>query len=294
MTGWTVTSDGLRRGSDWAPREAVLGFRERYGRWSGRAWVEVVGPGWTLPLDAGWAPLRSALRSAYPDRPFVSDWRSGWFPGMVWGGPVDRVTAFAAPLALACAGAAAAQTPALGLAAGALALWALARLRDRVGVFRGGVRVGPVWAPLVDWTEVRAVRAVRQGAQARVTVDAAGGSASACIPAALVPALRARVLRLGGVVVLDGGGDPLDDAYRRVQAAAAVAPWGLLAGATAVAPFTDQPAWTWTNALLASSGAALLGQAVEARATGWGLGGVFWMTLLHGLVLAALAVGLSP
>ena len=290
MTPWTVAPDGLRRGSDWAPREAVLGFRERYGRWTGRAWVEVVGPGWTRPLDADWAPLRAALRAAFPDRPFVSDWRSGWFPAMVWGGPVDRRTAVAAPLALGCAGAAATQSPVLGLATGAIALWALARMRDRVGAFRGGMRVGPVWAPLVDWTEVRAVRAVVSGGQALVTVDAVRGSASARMPAALVPALRARVLRLGGLVVSDAAEDPLDAAYRRLQAAAVAAPWGLLVGATVTAPLTAHPSGTWAVALLGASAAALLGQAVEARATGWGFGGVVWMTLLHGLVIAALAV----
>jgi len=36
---------------------------------------------------------------------------------------------------------------------------------------------------------------------------------------------------------------------------------------------------------------AMLSAAIEARATGWGFGGVFWFTGVYGVVLAAVAVG---
>ena len=70
-------------------------------------------------------------------------------------------------------------------------------------------------------------------------------------------------------------------------------PWGVLV-ATGVAVAMSPTPWTTCVAgLMTMAAMALLGAAVEARATGWGAGGVLWMTLAYGLVLVAVGLGLG-
>ncbi|MBT3222382.1 MAG: hypothetical protein HN348_25190, partial [Proteobacteria bacterium] len=150
--------DSLRWGDLVVPFAEVRGFHERFNTWTGRAHTEVVGPGWKLPIGEGYGPNRSRLRQWFPDAPFKSEWADGRFPAMALGVPSSTLmlvgVVFAAIMSVFVAAT-------IGFAAGGLvvlaALWPLVRFRDAVVVKRGGVRVGPVWAPTIGWHEIKGI-----------------------------------------------------------------------------------------------------------------------------------------
>lgn len=282
--------DDLIWGGRTAPLDAVEGFTERFDPWTGRAWLHVRGPGWRVPIEAGYGRTRAMLRDAFPDRPFDADWDDGRFPACPGGLPVDLATAGAAGVALVAACTAAWW---MGAAAGAAvvvaASWPLARLRDAVVVRRAGFRAGPAWAPLVPWHELSAVCWRREGRRARVWARGARGGGSATIPVALLPALRARVRRLGALAVTEASPD-LDDRYARWLDAASGAPWGLLLATIALAMAAHEPWPVLAGGFLVVAGASAVAAAIEARATGWGAGAVLWSTAVYATVLALVAM----
>lgn len=276
-----------------APAATVVGFHERFGRFSGRAWLEVRGPGWRVPIGPGYGPVRVALRGAFPDQPFTSDWMHGRFPSLPGGiapGLVFASCATAVLIAVAVVG--------VGVGGGAAALvaaasiWPLGRLRDAVVVGARGVRAGPPWAPRVPWYQIDSAH-VRSGpVRSEVWIHTHVGVMGASVPTVLVPALRARMWRLGGLNLVEGG-DRVDAKYGAWRAPAAGTPWGLLLGTAFAAPFTPTPWTTLVAGLLATAATALLGAAVEARAGGWGTGAVLGFTAVYAVVLAALAIGMA-
>ncbi len=270
-----------------APVRSVTGFAERYGTWTGRAWLEVLGPRWRVPIDRGYSEVRCTLRAELPDRPWVSDWSEGRFPAAPWGLPSDPLTVLAVTVvAISAIGVAAVAGP---WGAGAVVLgasWPLVRLRDGVRVHRLGVRVGPVWAGRVGWHDIERVHLVSgRGRGVVVVVHSRFGMAGATVPAILVPALRARMRRLGGLDLLQGPGDRLDTRYARLRALAVGAPWGVGLTTCAGVWFTPRPWDALAVGLGVTAAVALLGAAIQARATGWGAGAVLWLTVLYGALL---------
>lgn len=266
----------------------VHGFVERYSAWTGYAWLEVRGtPSRTLRIAKGYGELRTALRSEHPHLPFDSEWSDGHYPAAPFGlplGPV-AVAGWAVGGGL-CVLAAGLVGTAGAMGAFLVSVWPLVRLTDAVTATSHGLRVGPPWAPLVPWHEVLEVRI--QGY--RVWVRAVRGGASAPMPRSLVPALRARLRRIGALQLVDGGPDT-NMRYAVWRQVAPAIPWGVMAGTLAAAWLTPDPWRTVAVGLLVVAGTALLGAVIEARGSGWGGGGVFWLTLLHALLLGLLAVG---
>jgi hypothetical protein len=279
----------------WSGREAdsgaVTGFSEHFDRWSGRAWLVVHGPEWRVPIAEGYGPVRASLRESFSDRPWVADWMDGRFPASPAGLPPDLAFALGtAVLAIGVAAAVATIGPAGAALVGFAGALPVARLRDGVNVHKEGLRIGPAWAPLLAWHEVDGL-CVRQDGN-RVRVWARGGSAVVRIPAVLLPALKARVRRLGGLE-LEATSEGLDERYDRWRAPATSIPWGVLSGSVLAAFLSPRPWTALTAGLLATAGTALLGATVEARATGWGSGAVLWATGAYAVVLAALALGVG-
>ena len=109
--------------------------------------------------------------------------------------------------------------------------WLVARWLDGVEVTARGVRVGPPWALIVPWHAVRGLGFVRVNRAVEVWVATDRGVATTgTVPPVLVPAVRARIRRLGGLALTEGTGGPggvLDLRYARWQPAAAGIPWGV-------------------------------------------------------------------
>lgn len=274
--------------------EQVHALIERYDPWTGRAWLEVRGTApRRIPIGPGYAARRAALRRAWPDRPVDADWSDGrfWASPLGWP-PYPVVVGGWLVAALAVAGGAAVAGGTGAAAVAVAAAWPLVRLLDAVHVGRRGVRVGPPWALVVPWHDVQDVGLHRIGRSVHVWVRTRTGAASGTVPPVLVPAVKARIRRLGGLAPTAGDGG-LDVRYARWRAAANGLPWGVLAASVAAAFVVADP-WPVLGAgLLVVAGLALLGAAVEARAGGWGTGAVLWLALLYAVVLAALSIGSS-
>lgn len=266
--------------------EVVYGFRERYDPWTGRAWLEIRGPRprW-VRIAPGYAEIRQNLRLTWPDRPFDAEWADGRFP------PAPRGLPPALALTLGTL-AVIGGTVAAGLAVGPVAsvavalagAWPLVRALDGVEVTARGIRVGPPWALITPWHAVQRLGLDQRGPTATVWLIGARGGASGTVPAVLVPAVRARIRRLAGLELEVGEGGA-DRRYAGWRAAASGIPWGVGLATLAAAPFTAAPFGVLAAGGVVVAGLALLGAAVEARATGWGTGGVLWLTLLYALVL---------
>jgi len=285
-----ITAASVRVGSRTVPLAEVRSLRERYGRWSGRAWLALGPVGARVPFGPSYGAHRARLRALIGDRRFESDWMDGRFPGLPGGLPPDLALALATGLfALIALAAASTFGAVVGLGIALLAAWPLGRLRDGWVVRPEGIRGGPPWAALVPWYDVASIHVRIGRRRALIWTRGRGGGHSASLPLVLLPALRARVRRLGGLDLIEG--EPgLDDRYLRWRAPALGMPWGLGAGTLLAAPFTETP-WTFVVAGAAAMAAtALLGAMVTLRAGGWGSGGVLAGTLLYALFLAIAAV----
>ena len=281
----------LRWGERSASALSVEGFREHFSTFTGRAWMSVEGPGWRVPIGEGYGQIRADLRRWFPDRPFTADWADGRFPSARFGLPCDLLLWTGGGVILASSMVLSGWVgPVAGATCLAAGIWPLARLRDAIVVRDTGIRIGPSWAPTVPWCAVEGVTVIASKRTAQVWVDTDRGTEGATLPTALVPALRARVWRLGGVD-LDPRSDPVDMRYGRWQGPATAAPWGVLLGTSIGACFVDRPWQVLIGGLLVMAALAMLAAAVEARSTGWGAGGVFWFTGVYATVLLSLVVG---
>ncbi len=270
----------------------VHGFVERFNPWTGRAWLQVLGPGrqW-VRISSGYGAARRSLRNQYPDRPFTSEWSDGQFPPAP--GRLPPHVAIAAGWLAASAFVVAAAVAGGGwaaLAAGVAAGWPLLRLLDSVRAGRRGLRLGPPWAAVVPWHEVERIVVEPRGRSTRVWARTLRGGSLGRIPTVLLPALRARVRRLSGLAVVEQGPD-LDDTYAVWRQVAFAIPWGILAASSGGAWLTPWPWEVFGVGLLLVGGTSVLAAAVEARASGWGTGGVIWLSVLYALILAILSLG---
>ncbi len=272
--------------------DAVHTLVERYSPVTGRAWLEVRGePRRVVPVGPGYAAERARWKATAPDRPWDADWSDGTF----WPSPLGLPLV---PVAVGAALAAAGLAVLAGLLAGPTAVpavvvalaWPLARLFDGVSVTARGIRVGSLLALRVPWHEVEAVGLFARGRERVLWVRGRHGAASATVPPVLVPAVRARIRRLGGLVVAEGDGG-LDLRYATWRAPALGLPWGVLLGSAVALPFAADPFRVAATAFLVVTGLGALGASVEARATGWGTGAVGWLTAVYAVVLAALSLG---
>ena len=267
------------------PLESVTSLVERFEPWTGRAWLQVCGPDWQVPIDQHYGANRRNLRLWCSSLPFRSDWSDGDFPSAPGGLPPALAT-----LAVICGFTSSAAALAVTehswsagvlLAVGALVL---ARVRDRARVSRSGLRIGPAWAPMLLWSEIEAVEWQRHGRTVHVWARSPYGSAAATLPLVLLPALVARIARVGRVPVREA--IPSSGArYERWLAPATGAPWGVLLGAALITPMAPTPWLPLFLGLTIAGGLAMLGAAIHARATGWGMGAVFWLMLLYSCLL---------
>jgi hypothetical protein len=185
---------------------------------------------------------------------------------------------------------------ALGIEAALLlvlaAVWPFGHLRSQLVVQKRGVKAGAAWTWLVAWHEIEAVRVSRGRMTTTIGIRAKHGGDQSTIPSALLPAVRARVWRLGGLEVEDVK-NQLDDRYLRWLQPARGIPWGILL-VSAIGVWVHESPWTLlTLGIMVAAATALLGAAVQARATGWGGGGVLALVALYGLGLFALSMGMG-
>ena len=276
--------------------DAAWGFVERFDGWTGRGWLQIRGPQprW-VRMDAGYTATRRWLRSRFPDRPFTSEWAlDGRFPTAPLGGPAHLIHAIGwavvvAALSVACWLGGAGSAAVVGVGGG----WLLVRMLDGVAVHRRGLAVGPPWVAVIPWHDVLEVVVEPRRRHLRVWAHTVHGAWSGTVPAVLLPALRARVRRLSGLQVRDNL-EPTTLRYAAWRSAARSLPVGALL-VVVVAPWTAPDPWAVIAAgLPVVAGLTLLGAAVHARATGWGMGAVLWMIALYTLVSAlwVAAVGL--
>jgi hypothetical protein len=267
------------------------GFVERYSSWTGRAWLEVDGPGLRVEAGPGYREARRRWREEWPHCPWAAEWGDGTFEPAPVGRPLYPVLLAALALAVAATSAAGvALGPAAAVATAGAVAWPLLRLVDHASVTASGIRLGPAWATRVAWPDVERVGLHVTAGRARLWAVTRFGGAVVDVPPALAPAVRARVRRLAGVTPEVGDG-ALDLRYARWRAAAAGIPAGVAAGALAAAPLAPDPFRVLFVAALVVTALGALEGAVTARATRWGAGAVAWSTLSFAVVLAALAIG---
>ena len=258
MSDLSLQDGTLQWGAQSAPVDQIQGFAERYGPWTGRAWLEVRGPGWRIPFDSAYARRRRDLRRWFPDRPFASDWMDGRFPSAPVLGPAGGRHSRARSSSLS---ASQQRSPHSSAGSRACSWWRspcgpLGRLRDRLHVSKGGLRAGPAWSTQVDWFDVKEVRVHRGprrswGLRARRGGGGVGADGVAAGAARATEAARWAGAGRGGA---GAGVTPICAGGLRSWACRG----GVAAGALAVAFFTPTP-WTWLAVgALTMMGATLL------------------------------------
>jgi hypothetical protein len=267
----------------------VRGFHERFDPWRARVWLEVAGPGWSVPIDEGYADLRRSLRTRFRDRPYTADWsREGAFPALVLGGaPAPWFVAACVVVLATVVAAGVGLGPWAGVIAALAWAWPLGRVRPAIVVSPTGLRLGPAWVAEVPWHEIEAVRVTVSGRAVRLRAVTPHGVAHARVPRATWPACRARLRRLGGLVPEEVEVDT-DERYAAWRAWAVGLPWGVLAGVLIGGALAPSPFLVWAWGGLAAAGLGFVGAAVEARLQGWRAGGIVWMTAAYALLLAGL------
>ena len=289
--GTLFWSDGATGGSVQTDTAHITGFIERFGRWTGRSWLEVVGPGWRVPIDESYGRSRAQLRDWFSTHPFTSEWSDGRFPPAPFGWPPYLALGIgfgAVTLSIAVLGWLAPPV----VIAPLLVVWPLLHLHDSVEVRESGLRIGSAWASAFAWHEVEALCIERRGRFARIWMRSRRGYGQATLPIALLPALRARLRRIAALELTETTPE-IEDSYRRWQAPTAGIAWGVGAGALIGAWSTPMP-WVFVaGGLLCFFAAGLLAAAIQARVTGWGTGAVLMLTALYTLVLITLGIFLQ-
>lgn len=285
MNGLTLDGDTLRFQDAEVGVEAVEAVVER---WSARrgALLELRGPGWFVEVGEGYGALRRQLRERLRDRPWSSDWSDGRFPVAT---PLWLQGALGLAVLFVIAGTGW-LVPLWGAAlAPAGAWWWAASCRQRVEVTATGMRVGSAWERTWGWAELTSVSVERRGPRSRVFVHGEAGGSSAEVPTVLLPALTARVRRLGALEV-SSGQDALDARYGARQRLWQALPWALGLAALVGAPLTPAPWQVLTVGLVVSAIGAALAMLVRERAQGWELGTLLYATLAYGALLGGLSL----
>jgi hypothetical protein len=143
---------------------------------------------------------------------------------------------------------------------------------------------------LAPWTGIDEVLVQPGRTTSLVFTRGPDGGHRARIPNVLLPAFRARVRRLGGLVVQEGS-PGLDDRYAVWRGPAIGIPWGVAAGAGVGSAFAADPWPVLAMSAWVVLGTGLLGAVVVARHGGWRFGAVVGAILLYGVVVAAVAAG---
>ena len=167
--------------------------------------------------------------------------------------------------------------------------WVLGQVRRRLVVQKSGVFVGPPWTPLTPWHRIERVTYSVKGARAfvRFRSDRVGGEC--VVPTVLIPAIRGRLWRLGGIKLKEAEATSTDR-YLQWASASWVLTWLILLSASTTVWFFDEP-WSWLTLLVVLAVVVgLIGASIRARALGWGGGGVLWLTALYGVLLVLISL----
>ena len=293
MSVFRVDGEYLCWGEQRVLMREVHGFYESISPWTSRGLLRVVGPGWTLPIGDGYGTNRKWLRKTFPSVPFESDWMDGRFPVKVMGLPPAWASLAALLVVITLAFSVGWVIGGAGVLLVILAwVWPFGHVRSQVVIQTDGVRFGPPWIGLTPWHQVECV-IVEVGSKASgIRMRSKQGGASCVVPTVLLPAIRARLWRLGGLN-LESNGDAISARYLRWSGPSWGLPWGILLGVSFGVWFAEEPWHILTVGVICSAAVGLLGAAVRARAHGWSTGGAFWMVALYALGLVVLSLAMS-
>lgn len=293
MPSFRIENERLYWGDAHVRCSNVTGFHERMGPWSAKVWLEIKGVNWKVPIGEGYGENRKWLRQRFPQLPFDSDWMDGRFQGMTLGLPPllsFSVTVLLTLFVLMGVGALLGYDGALlfGLAS----VWPLGHIRSQLVVQKEGMRAGPSWRALIPWHQCEKVSMTIGSTSAIVYVKGVHSGGSCVIPKVLIPAVRARLWRLGGLSLSEES-DYISERYLRWAGPSWGLPWGVLLGVGLAVWFTNYPWTLLTIGVIFSTALGLLGAAVRSRAFGWAGGGVFWLVILYALGLTTLSLVLG-
>lgn len=203
----------------------ILGIHEGIDPWTGQpqAWAEGTAAVW--PLDDHWTVRRTVLRQHLADRPWTSDWsKTGRFEGTVgvWGGRWAQVVLSLLTIG-GLLGLAHVVSPAWLYTAASVCAVGVLSLSRRLVVDELGIRCGRYGSPLWGWHEIEDVRVQTSGDRSQITViGPMVGTIE--LPTGVLPAVRARIARLGRMD-LSNGAPTLDHWYRQRETGLHWAPW---------------------------------------------------------------------
>ena len=288
FVAWSEDGQSLVVNDVTIPVQSIEGFHEWYSSLTGRAGVHVQGTRFGFLVDEDYAHRRAWLRRELSEVPWCSDWEKGWLESSPMGLPSLPVLALAyggiTALIVACA---VAQFGDLVLLSAVLGAWFVGRLRACVAILPTGIRVGPIWDREFGWHEVKACGLDQDGLGVQLWIMTDTGKRSASVPPVLIPVVRARLKRLGGLCFSEETVE-LDRWYVGLRTPMSALPWGLLVATVILALGAEEAWFVVALGLVATLGAALVAAAVEARASGWGAGSIVWLA-----VLAMVGVGVS-
>ena len=293
MSAFRIDGEELIWGENRIALNEVRGFYETISPWTSRGALRVIGPEWVIPIVEGYGEDRKWLRETLPSVPFESDWMDGRFPVRALGLP----PAWASLVAVSVAAILAASVGWVVGGAGAMLMilawaWPFGHVRSQVVIQTQGVRFGPPWAALTPWHQVQRVYVKAGQSASRIRMQSSRGGGSCVVPSVLLPAIRARLWRLGGLQ-LESSDDKISARYARWSAPSWGLPWGILLGCSVAVWFANEPWHVLTVGVICSAALGLLGAAVRARAHGWPAGGALWMVALYALGLVTLSLALG-
>ena len=209
--------------------------------------------------------------------PFHSDWMDGRFPTYSIGIPEMWFTVLVVGVGFVVV---MSVTVVSGLAEGLFLLaawfWLFCQSRHRLVIQRVGIAAGIPWGPLVPWHKLQSVSFSVRGTRAYVRYRSDYGGGECVVPTGLIPAIRGRLWRLGGIE-LKRVEATVSDRYLQWVGISWSTPWFVLLGASTTVWVTSEP-WTWLTILVIISVIlGLVGSSVRSRALGWRGGGILWL-----------------